>query len=79
MIKLLEFIEYNNSATQFYQELHPTKTQAYFSGTIRNRSDCKERKKKRFPTTKNDPNTTSLQVKLDNDFLINGLCNERDA
>ena len=41
-----EFIEYNNSATQFYQKLHPTKTQAYFSGTIRNRSGCKERKKK---------------------------------
>lgn len=68
-----EFIEYKNSATQFHQKLHPTKTQAYFVGTIKNWSDCKEKKKS--PTTKNDPYTKSLQVKLDSDFLINGLCN----
>ena len=39
-----EFIEYKNSSVQFHQKLHPTKTQAYFVGTIKNWSDCKEKK-----------------------------------
>lgn len=73
-----EFIEYNNLATQFHQKITSNKDISIFSGTIRNWSGCKERKKQ-FLTTKNDSNTKSLQVKLDIDFLINRLCNERDA
>lgn len=51
-----------------------------FVGAIKNRRDCKKQKSDRsFQTHKISSNIKSFQVERGSDFLINGLCNERDA